>query len=199
MATITSLCVYCGSREGRDAAHVETARRLGAALAMRGITLVYGGGGIGLMAVLADAVLAGGGKVVGVIPEHLARIEVLHPGLTETVVTDGMHIRKRTMFDRADAFAVLPGGFGTLDEFFELLTWKQIGLHDKPVAVLDDGGYWAPLRSLLDHVVTRGFASRDARGLVTVVRTVDALFHAFEHAPAPSSRLQGALSRAGRP
>ncbi len=152
---------------------------------MRGITLVYGGGGIGLMAVLADAVLAGGGRVIGVIPEHLARIEVSHTGLTETVVTDGMHLRKREMFDRADAFAVLPGGFGTLDEFFEVLTWKQIGLHDKPVAVLDNG-YWAPLQSLLDHVVARGFATQGVRDLIMVVRTVDELFRAFERAPAPA-------------
>ena len=132
MAAVASLCVFCGAQSGENPAHAEAARSLGSGLARRGITLIYGAGGIGLMSVLADAVLAGGGTVVGVIPEHLERLEVAHPELTETVVTRDMHSRKRAMFDRADGFVVLPGGFGSLDEFFEVLTWKQLGLHDKP-------------------------------------------------------------------
>ena len=194
MATIKSICVYCGSQTGHDAAYRATAKAFGGALAQRGITLIYGAGGIGLMTIVADAVLANGGKVVGVIPKHLARIEVQHGGLTETVITDSMHVRKQAMFDRADAFVVLPGGFGTLDEFFEILTWKQIGLHDKPLMLLDGDGYWGPLRALLDHVVDRGFASSRAQTLFTVVETIDALFGELERAPepeppAPSDRL----------
>ena len=184
MATVKSksLCVYCGSQAGGNPAHAAVARGLGRELARRGITLVYGAGGIGLMALLADAVLAGGGKVIGVIPEHLARREVLHSELTETIVTDDMHRRKQAMFDRADGFVVLPGGFGTLDEFFEVLTWKQLGLHDKPVVILDNEGYWAPLLALLDHVCAEGFAPPATGGLATVVRTMDELFRTLEGA-----------------
>ena len=180
MAAVASLCVFCGSRTGRNPAYAEVARGLGAGLAQRGITLVYGSGGIGLMEALADAVLAGGGKVIGVIPEHLARLEVAHPGLTEAVVTQDMHSRKRTMFDRADGFVVLPGGYGTLDEFFEVLTWKQLGLHEKPIIILDSEGYWAPLRDLLDHVSAEDFGPAATPGLATVVRTVEELFRVLE-------------------
>ena len=182
MAAIASLCVFCGSQRGRNPAHAEAARSLGAALARRGTTLVYGGGGIGLMAVLADAVLAGGGRVVGVIPEHLVQLEVAHSGLTETVVTASMHRRKQAMFERGDGFVVLPGGFGTLDEFFEVLTWKQLALHDKPLVVLDSEGYWTSLCGLLDHVTAEGFAAPPARGLATVARTVDEVFRALDGA-----------------
>ena len=182
MAAIASLCVFCGAQTGRNPAHGEAARSLGTALARRGITLVYGAGGIGLMGVLADAVLAGGGAVVGVIPEHLESLEVAHPGLTETVVTADMFQRKQIMIDRADGFVVLPGGFGSLDEFFEVLTWKQLGLHDKPVVVLDSAGYWGPLLALLDHVSAEGFAPSATGGLATVVRSTDALLRAFEEA-----------------
>ena len=178
MAAIASLCVFCGSQPGRNPAYAEAARGLGTALAERGITLVYGAGGIGLMNVLADAVLAGGGKAVGVIPEHLARLEVAHPALTETVVTDDMFSRKQVMIDRADGFVVLPGGFGTLDEFFEVLTWKQLGLLDKPIVVLDSEDYWTPLLGLLDQVCAEGFAAPANLDLATVVHSVDALFSA---------------------
>ena len=180
MAAIASLCVFCGSQPGRNPAHAEAARSLGTALAERGITLVYGAGGIGLMNVLADAVLAGGGKVIGVIPEHLARLEIAHPALTETVVTDGMFSRKQVMIDRADGFVVLPGGFGTLDEFFEVLTWKQLGLLDKPIVVLDSEDYWTPLLGLLDHVSAEGFAAPANLDLATVVQSVDELFRTLD-------------------
>jgi uncharacterized protein (TIGR00730 family) len=194
MAKIASICVYCGSQTGHDETYAATAKRFGEAVAKRGITLVYGAGGIGLMTVVADAALANGGKVIGVIPKHLARIEVKHGGLTETVVTDSMHVRKQAMFDRADAFVVLPGGFGTLDEFFEILTWKQIGLHDKPLVVLDGDGYWKPLHRLLDHVISQGFASKGARDLFSVAKSIDELFRTLDRAPepeppAPSDRL----------
>ena len=131
MAAVASLCVFCGAQMGRNPAHVEAARSLGSAMARRGITLIYGAGGIGLMGVMADAVLAEGGTVVGVIPESLESLEVAHRELSEKVVTEDMFQRKQVMMDRADAFVVLPGGFGSLDEFFEVLTWKQLGLHDQ--------------------------------------------------------------------
>ena len=184
MAAIASLCVFCGAQKGRNPAHVDAARSLGAALARRGITLIYGAGGIGLMGEVADAVLAAGGRAVGVIPKHLESLEVAHPGLTEMVVTEDMFRRKQIMIDRADGFVVLPGGFGSLDEFFEVLTWKQLGLHDKPVVVLDSEGYWGPLLDLLDHVSTEGFAPHAKSGLATVVRTTDELFRVLDNGQA---------------
>ncbi len=186
MKSIEALCVYCGSAKGKDPRHAALARALGCEIAARGITLVYGAGGIGLMTEVADAVLAGGGHVIGVIPKHLARAEVQHGGLSETITVDSMHERKEIMFRRADAFAVLPGGFGTLDEFFEILTWRQIGLHGKPVVILDADGYWAPLRALLDAVVAEGFASPKAHGLYQVAESVTELFDQLEAAPEPT-------------
>ena len=180
MAAIASLCVFCGSQTGGNPAHAEAARSLGTALARRGITLVYGAGGIGLMGVVADAALASGGKVVGVIPEHLESLEVAHPELTEMVVTEDMFSRKRTMFERSDGFVVLPGGFGSLDEFFEVLTWKQLGLLDKPLIVLDNEGFWGPLLDLLDHVSAEGFAPSATSSLSTVVRSTDELFRVLD-------------------
>ena len=184
MAAIASLCVFCGAQTGRNPAHAEAARELGAALARRGITLIYGAGGIGLMGVMAEAALAEGGAVVGVIPESLESLEVAHQGLTETVVTEDMFRRKQIMMDRADAFVVLPGGFGSLDEFFEVLTWKQLGLLDKPVVVLDSDGFWGPLFDLLDHVSAEGFAPRATGGLATVVRSTTELFRVLDHGEA---------------
>ena len=184
MADLGSLCVYCGSSTGVDPAHGEAARRLGELMAERGVRLIFGGGGIGLMGVLADAVLAGGGSVIGVIPGHLEEREVSHQGATELIVVGGMHERKRRMFELADAFAVLPGGLGTLDETLEIITWRQLGLHDKPLVLVDDGGYWAPLRGLLDHIVERGFAAPESRALYTFVDSVDDIFDAVTTAPA---------------
>ena len=184
MAAIASLCVFCGSQTGRNPAYAAVARSLGAALAQRRITLVYGAGGIGLMGVVADAVLAGGGTAIGVIPEKLESLEVAHPGLTETVVTKDMFRRKRIMLDRADGFVILPGGYGTLDEFFEVLTWKQLGLLDKPIVVLDSEGYWGPLLDLLDQVSAEGFAPPATSGLATVVNSIDELFIALDNGEA---------------
>ena len=184
MAAVSSLCVFCGAQTGRNPAHVEAARSLGTALARRGITLIYGAGGIGLMGELADAVLAEGGKAVGVIPEQLEILEVAHRRLTETLVTEDMFRRKQIMMDRADGFVVLPGGFGSLDEFFEVLTWKQLGFHDKPVIVLDSDGFWEPLFGLLEHVRAEGFAPRVTSALATVVRSTDELFRALDNSEA---------------
>ena len=155
-----SLCVFCGARFGNDPAARDTAVQLGALLAREGITLVYGGGGVGLMGLVANAALAGGATVIGVIPQFLLKREAGHPDLTETVVVETMHERKLQMFERSDAFVVLPGGLGTLEEFFEVLSWRTLGLHSKPIVIIDQGGYWQPLAALLRGVVEGGFAER---------------------------------------
>jgi len=154
-------------------------------MAQRGISLVYGGGRVGLMGVLAEAVLTGGGSVTGVIPGHLHDKEVGHDALSELVVVDTMHERKARMSELADAFAVLPGGLGTLDETFEIITWRQLQLHDKPVVVIDVDGYWAPLEALIASMVQGGFVRETHAALFTVVREVDALFEALDSMPAP--------------
>jgi uncharacterized protein (TIGR00730 family) len=176
---IRSLCVYCGSSGAVEAQYRDAASELGANLAQAGIALVYGGGRVGLMGLLADAALAAEGKVTGIIPSHLRDAEVAHRGVTELVVVDSMHERKRLMAERADAFAILPGGVGTLDEMFEIVSWKQLRLHDKPILLVDIGGYWAPLRVLLDHIIDTGFASAQTRGLLQVVPSVAALMAAL--------------------
>jgi uncharacterized protein (TIGR00730 family) len=137
------------------------------------------------MGLLADAALAGGGEVIGIIPSRLRDAELAHPGATELVVVESMHERKRLMAEKADAFAVLPGGIGTLDEMFEILSWKQLGLHNRPILLADIGGYWVPLRALLDDIVTKGFARPAARELLLVVPTVAALMAALEVAAEP--------------
>jgi uncharacterized protein (TIGR00730 family) len=185
MSNIARLCVYCGSSGAVDGRYREAATELGARLAAAGIGLVYGGGRVGLMGLLADAALAGGGEVIGIIPSRLRDAELAHPGATELVVVESMHERKRLMAEKADAFAVLPGGIGTLDELFEILSWKQLKLHDKPILLADIGGYWAPLRVLLDDIVTKGFARPEARELLWAVPTVAALMAALEVAPEP--------------
>jgi uncharacterized protein (TIGR00730 family) len=195
MRSIRSLCVYCGSREGVDPAYRQAAAALGRGLAQRGISLVYGAGGIGLMNVVADAVIAAGGVSIGVIPRHLAALELKHHGLTETVLVDTMHERKQLMFERSDAFAVLPGGYGTLDELFEILTWKMLDLHTKPVFLVNAAGYWNPLVHLIDQVIGQGFADPAARHLLRVVPSVDALFEALARlTPARSTTQQAHLA-----
>jgi uncharacterized protein (TIGR00730 family) len=175
MQNIRRLCVYCGSSGAVDERYREAARELGAGLATAGIGLVYGGGRVGLMGLLADAVLVAGGEVTGIIPSRLWDAELAHRGVTEPVIVDSMHERKRLMAEKADAFAILPGGIGTLDEMFEILGWKQLDLHRKPIFLVDIGGYWGPLRALLDHIVAHGFARPETRGLLQVVPTVAAL------------------------
>ena len=186
MSKIRRLCVYCGSSGAVEARYREAASELGARLAAAGIELVYGGGRVGLMGLLADAALTTNGKVTGIIPRRLLDAEVAHLGVTELVVVDSMHDRKQLMAEKADAFAVLPGGIGTLDELFEMLSWKQLELHDKPILLVDIGGYWAPLRTLLDHIVINGFARPQTRRLVHVVPNVSALMAALSEEPAAS-------------
>jgi uncharacterized protein (TIGR00730 family) len=185
MNSISSLCLFCGSRPGADPAYVEAGRRLGSLMAERGIRLIYGGGNIGLMGVVAETVLAAGGEVTGIIPEFLMKYEVGDPGVTELIVVDDMHERKRRMFEMADGFVVLPGGLGTLDELIEVTTWKQLQLHAKPVVVIDVAGYWAPLKALIDGVIAGGFAHAAINELFTVVDGVDAVPSALETAPPP--------------
>jgi uncharacterized protein (TIGR00730 family) len=185
MSSDTSLCVYCASSLGIDSRHIEAAQELGRVMAQRRVRLVYGGARIGLMGALADAVLAGGGDVIGIIPRHLDKVEVGHRGASELIVVGSMHERKNMMFEMSDAFAVLPGGFGTLDETFEILTWRKLGLHDKPVFLVDIAGFWRPLLSLIDHAIGQGFAAAGDRELYRVVATVPALLAALETAPRP--------------
>jgi uncharacterized protein (TIGR00730 family) len=156
----SSLCVFCGARFGADPAARTVAVALGEMLAREGITLVYGGGGVGLMGLVANATLSAGGKAIGIIPTFLLQREAGHPALTETVVVETMHERKLQMFERSDAFVVLPGGIGTLEEFFEVLSWRTLGLHTKPIVIVDQGDYWQPLAALLRGVVEGGFAER---------------------------------------
>lgn len=183
MTDIRSLCVLCGSREGNDPAYREAAIRLGMLMVRHGIRLIYGGGSIGLMGIVADAVLAAGGEVTGVIPDFLIRREAGHSRLSELIITGSMHDRKRRMFEMADAFVVLPGGLGTLDETFEIITWKQIRLHDRPIVVLDVGNYWAPLRTVIQAAIDAGFAPPEILDLLCFVSTPDDIFEVIAAAP----------------
>ncbi len=178
-AIIRQLCVYCGSSGAVAPVYREAASELGARLAAAGIGLVFGGGRVGLMGLLADAALAAGGSVTGIIPAHLRQREVAHEGVTRLVVVGSMHERKRQMAEKADAFAILPGGVGTLDEFFEILSWRQLGLHDKSIFILDLAEYWAPLFALLEEIVKNGFASRETLSLLQRVGSVPALMEAL--------------------
>ncbi|MBE2251508.1 MAG: TIGR00730 family Rossman fold protein [Myxococcus sp.] len=174
---LRALAVFCGSRDGAQPVFREAARAFGEAMARRGIDLVYGGAGSGLMGAVADAVLAGGRRVVGVIPRGLDRVEFAHPRLTERIDTGSMHERKAVMADRADAFVALPGGFGTMDELFEALTWRQLAMHDKPLGLLDVGGYYAPLVAWLDGAVRQGFAPEKVRALLHVSSEIEPLLN----------------------
>ena len=178
-----TLCVYCGSSTKAPPAHLALARSLGRLLADNDIALVYGGGRIGLMGATAEAALAAGGKVIGIIPDFLLRKEVAHDHLSELVVTDSMHDRKRLMAERAEAFCVLPGGLGTLDETFEMLTWAQLGLHAKPIVLLNHEGYWDPLLVLVDRLVANHYVSPEHRELLQVAPDLDALLPLLERLP----------------
>ncbi|HEX2729884.1 MAG TPA: TIGR00730 family Rossman fold protein [Rubrobacteraceae bacterium] len=174
-----SICIFCGSRPGADPAYAEAAETLGRTLAESGVTLVYGGGHVGLMGVVADAALAAGGEVVGVMPKALVEREIAHGTLTKLHVVGSMHERKALMADLAEGFIALPGGTGTLEEFFEVLTWAQLGEHSKPCGLLNTGGYYDPLLTVFDHMVERGFVSVDHRRLVLVEADPAALLDAF--------------------
>ena len=171
------VCVYCGSRTGSDPRFAAKAAEFGKRLALEGVTLVYGGGNVGLMGVLADAALASGGDVIGVIPRQLVQWEVAHQGLTRLEVVASMHERKARMFDLSDAFVALPGGFGTLDEMFEMLTWRQLGFGDKPCALLDVDGFYSPLVGMVDRMVDRGFVPAKDRRDLWHGEDIDALLH----------------------
>jgi len=175
MPDIQSVAVFCGSRPGDDPVYRRAAEALGDGLARAGKTLIFGGGRIGLMGAMADAALKAGGRVIGVIPEFLTRIEVAHPGVSELIVTDTMHIRKTRMFELADAFVTMPGGLGTFDETFEIITWRQLRLHDKPVLICDVAGSAAPLLALIEDAIARGFAEPEVRRLYQKIDGVAAL------------------------
>jgi uncharacterized protein (TIGR00730 family) len=170
-----SVCVYCGARPGTDPSYMEASTALGTALAGAGMRLVYGAGDVGLMGAVARAAQAAGGATFGVIPAHLVAWEVGKRDLTTFVVTETMHERKKVMFMNADAVVVLPGGAGSLDEFFEVLTWRQLGLHDKPIYLLDIKGYWQPLVALIDHVIAQGFAEPSLKGYLETVPDLSTL------------------------
>jgi uncharacterized protein (TIGR00730 family) len=183
-----SVCVFCGSRRGGSALYADAARDFGTALARRGLGLVYGGGHIGLMGLIADAVLAEGRPVIGVIPRALADKELAHRGLTDLIVVESMHDRKAVMADRADAFVALPGGYGTGDELFEILTWAQLGLHRKPVGVLNVASFFDPLLAWLDHMVREDFLKAVHRQLVCTASDAETLLDLLvEGRPAPQT------------
>ena len=179
-----SVCLFCGSRAGHAPEHAALAQAFGAMLAQENWRLVYGAGDVGLMGEAARAAQAAGGATFGVIPRHLMRREVARAGLSTLVITETMHERKKVMFTNSDAAVVLPGGAGTLDEFFEVLTWAQIGLHGKPILLLDAGGFWQPLLALVDHVIEQGFADPSLRGLFVAVSDIETLRQALrQHLP----------------
>ena len=180
---VKSVCVYCGASSGASETFLEIATDVGRALGEHRIRLVYGGGGIGLRGAVADAALSAGGEVVGIIPEHLQQAELGHRGLTDLKIVDSMHTRKRMMFDLSEAFIVLPGGMGTLDETFEIITWRQLGMHDKPIILVNHGEYWDPFLDLIDHVIDNGFARPAARQLFSVVSGVGRLFDLLKAQP----------------
>jgi len=182
---LRSICVFCGSNTGVGDGYAGAARVLAGAIARRGLKLVYGGGSIGLMGVLGEAALATGAHVIGVTPRRLLEREVVHTGLTELVVVETMHERKARMAALSDGFIALPGGLGTLDEMFEMLTWRQLGIHRKPCALLDAGGYYRRLTAFLDHAVTERFLKAEHREMVIVESDPDALLERLQSARVP--------------
>jgi uncharacterized protein (TIGR00730 family) len=172
-AVTRRVAVYCGSASGSDPAFLDEARALGAAIAAAGLGMVYGGASVGLMGAVADAALAGGAEVIGVLPEVLSGSEIAHSGLTRLEVVKTMHARKARMVHLADAFLILPGGYGTLDEFMEIVTWKQLRLHAKPCILINTAGYWNGLLEFLNTTVTAGFLKAENRKLLEVARDAD--------------------------
>jgi len=185
-AALRRLCVYCGSNAGADPAYADAVADLARACVERGIGLVYGGGDIGLMGVLADTALAAGGTVTGIIPQALVDHEIAHRGLSDLRVVGSMHERKALMAELSDGFVALPGGIGTLEELIEVYTWSQLGLHAKPLGVLNVSGYYDGLAAFLDHAVASGFLRPEHRAVLAVEADVDALLERLESAVAPS-------------
>lgn len=192
MKKVSTVCAYLGSSSRCDEIHKTTARNFGQMLARAGIQLVYGGGRVGLMGILADSVLDAGGKAIGIIPEHISKREIQHNDLTELHVVDSMHIRKQMMVDKSDAFVVLPGGIGTLDELCEVMTWRQLGIHDKPIIIVNSQGYWTPFIQMIDNVIAARFMRDEDRRLFTEVATIEEALKALTEAPSetfdPSSK-----------
>lgn len=184
MAHIQSVCVYCASASNGPESHRVAAAELGTLLAENNIRLVFGGGHVGLMGIAADAALAAGGEVIGVIPEFLQDRELGHDGCDEMIVTPSMHSRKQKMAELSDGFAILPGGLGTLDEAFEIITWKQLNLHDKPIVIADIDGYWQPFKALLDHVADNRYMAPKNPPLIQWATSVAEIIPALQASPA---------------
>jgi uncharacterized protein (TIGR00730 family) len=193
---VRRVALFCGSRRGANPLFVEAAEQMGRSIARRGLGLVYGGGSIGLMNVAADAALESGGEVIGVIPRTMAELEIAHPGLSQLLIVESMHERKAAMSDVSDAFAALPGGFGTFEEFCEVVTWAQLGLHDKPCGILNVAGYYDPLLALFDRAVEQGFLTAECRALVLEERDVERLLDRFQayRPPLVSSKIDRSQS-----
>lgn len=191
--SLRSVAVFCGSSLGSDAAYADAAARVGRSLAERDVTVVYGGGRVGLMGVLADATLAAGGRVVGVIPRSLHERELTHTGVTELHVVETMHERKARMSELADAFLALPGGAGTLEEVAEQWTWAQLTIHAKRSGFLDVNGFWAPIRTMLDRMVADGFVRAEQQDIVRVDDDLDRLLEVLASPPSWSDKWGGAL------
>lgn len=190
MTKINSACVYCGSSTTSDPRFDAPTLDLGASLAKSGITLVYGGGSPGLMGKVADSCLKTGGKVIGIIPDHILKLEVRHNELTELHVVDNMHTRKMMMAEKADAFVIMPGGLGTLDEAFEIMTWKYLGVHNKPIIIANIDGYWDPLIALIHHMNKFQFVREDHMKTFVEAKTVAEVMHLLESAEKSTTPFQ---------
>jgi len=180
MIVTRRICVFCGSKPGLDDRYRQAARQFGAQLARDGFGLVFGGGSVGLMGVLADAVLEAGGEITGVLPKMLATKELRHPGVADMRLTADMHERKAVMAELSDAFVALPGGYGTFEELFEVITWAQLGIHRKPIGLLNTAGYFDPLVRMIDHAIQEGFVKESHRGLIVVEERPDALLSTLQ-------------------
>jgi len=180
MTKLKSLCVYCGSRTGNKKAFQKLSNDVGEILSQSKIKLIYGGGNVGLMGIIANSVMKNGGEVHGIIPEHLNKIEKSHDKITKLTIVENMHQRKKLMFDHSDAFLVLPGSIGTLDETIEIITWKQLGLHDKPIIILNSENYWTPFLALLDNIIEYEFTLPKTLDLFHVIHSAEELLLLFK-------------------
>ena len=190
MADINSICIYCGSSSNTRASHRQAAIEFGTLLAAEGVSLVFGGGHVGIMGLTADATLKAGGHVVGVIPAFLAAREVAHTKCTELHTTVTMHERKQKMADLSDAFVILPGGFGTLDEMFEIITWRQLNLHKKPIIIANIHGYWDPLKKLIQHMSSENYIPSNHNNLITFVSSIGEVLPILKAMPPTSKHIE---------